>query len=166
MEAAGVSNNWVEFDRLICVFMELVMQELFEKSIKALFSFSDSCCPFWVWLHLVMFVSYWQMGPFLVMSIASLEYAFINAKTVIQPDFPFKREARAKEYFRITQGNPFIRKPDRSLNSERSAWTFSDSMNNCSKVLTMRNKTDFFSVTINKYIKPQKQNHKKQQQEN
>lgn len=91
------------------------------------------------------------MGPFLVMSITSLEYEFcvavdvpINAKTVIQPDFPFKREARAKEYFRITQGNPFIRKSDRSLNSERSAWTFSDSMNNCSKVLTMRNKTDFF----------------------
>lgn len=76
MEAAGVSNNWVEFDRLICIFMELVMQELFEKSIKAVFSFSDSCCPFWVWLHLVMFVSYWQMGPFLVMSAASLEYEF------------------------------------------------------------------------------------------
>lgn len=80
------------------------------------------------------------MSPFLVMSIASLEYEFCvgvdvptNAKTVIQPDFPFKRKARAKECFHITQGKPFIRKPDRSLNSERSAWTFSDSMHNCFK---------------------------------
>lgn len=132
------------------------MQELFEKSIKAMFSFSGSCCPFWVWLHLVMFVSYWQMGPFLVMSVASLEYEFCvgvdvpkNAKTVIQPDFPFKREAGANEYFHITQGKPLIRKPDRSLNSERGAWTFSDKMNNYSKV-DHEKEDRLFSATINK----------------